>query len=553
MKKISARKISTLKLFENARENRAKIIFLSLISVIVSLLGLARARFYEIIVDSAATFSEGSSKNIIYFSALFAFLVLLGVILSQVYKYIRQRAITDNFNNIGKSVMRALLGAKYGDFAQYHTGDILTRMFSDAKIVSENTTDIIPSLVSLSVTLFGSALYLYFISPPFCLILIFCGALLSLFAVFARKGLKRLHSEMQEAEGSLRSLYQEQLSGMLLLKVFGAEKKALSSIDERRKKYTDKTMKKQIASCVLNFGYSLACNALLLFTFFYAIYGIRRGFLTYGSLTAMLQLAANIQSSVTGLGALAPALYSAVASYERIDKILSLPKEREDKTTLCGVEKIEFKNVSFSYGRNNVIKDANLTIRKGETVAIQGASGIGKSTLLMLVLGIYAPTEGEISISDNEKITSPCRGTRKFFAFTPQGNGLFSGTLRENLLFSADNASETDIQYALKISCADEFISTLPQGLDTYIGENGAGLSEGQQQRLAIARALLSGAEVMLFDEATSALDEETEAKLIKNLGEIRKTSIIITHRKSPLSICSAAYVISENGIERVK
>ena len=190
---------------------------------------------------------------------------------------------------------------------------------------------------------------------------------------------------------------------------------------------------------------------------------------------------------------------------------------------------------------------------KGETVAIQGASGIGKSTLLYLLLGIYKCDSGEITISDGEKTEKAGKGTRRFFAFTPQGNGLFSGTIAENIIFARENVTDEEMNNALKISCADEFISALPDGVDTYLGENGAGLSEGQQQRIAIARALLSGAEVLLLDEATSALDEATEKRFIENLRTVGKTAILITHRKSPLSIASSSYIIKENGIEKVK
>ena len=535
--------------FKNLKGEGGKIFVLSLLSVVVSLLCIARAKCYQVIIDAIGK----AGSPIVLYSCLFALLVVVTVILCQIYRFFRERTVTDMYNRIRRKVMNAALGAEYGVISGFHTGDILNRMFSDAKIVSESTADIIPSLFELSVTLLGSAVFLFFISRPFCLILVVSGILMSLVAVLARKVLKRLHKEVQESDGAVRSLFQEQLSGLLMIKVFGAETRSLSSIDKKQKNYFDKNMKKQIASCVLNFGYTMACNAVLLFTFFYAVYGIKERFLTYGTLTAMMQLANNIQSSVTGLGALLPKIYSAAASGERVNEITDISKEREEKTELNEVSKIDFNNISFSYGRNVVLKNIGFSVSKGETVAIQGASGIGKSTLLYLLLGIYKCDSGEITISDGEKTEKAGKGTRRFFAFTPQGNGLFSGTIAENIIFARENVTDEEMKNALKISCADEFISALPDGVDTYLGENGAGLSEGQQQRIAIARALLSGAEVLLLDEATSALDEATEKRFIENLRTVGKTAILITHRKSPLSIASSSYIIKENGIEKVK
>ena len=535
--------------FKNLKGEGGKIFVLSLLSVVVSLLCIARAKCYQVIIDAIGK----ADSPIVLYSCLFALLVVVTVILCQIYRFFRERTVTDMYNRIRRKVMNAALGAEYGVISGFHTGDILNRMFSDGKIVSESTADIIPSLFELSVTLLGSAVFLFFISRPFCLILVASGILMSLVAVLARKVLKRLHKEVQESDGAVRSLFQEQLSGLLMIKVFGAEARSLSSIDKKQKNYFDKNMKKQIASCVLNFGYTMACNAVLLFTFFYAVYGIKEGFLTYGTLTAMMQLANNIQSSVTGLGALLPKIYSAAASGERVNEITDISKESEEKTELNEVSKIDFNNISFSYGRNDVLKNIGFSVSKGETVAIQGASGIGKSTLLYLLLGIYKCDSGEITISDGEKTEKAGKGTRRFFAFTPQGNGLFSGTIAENIIFARENVTDEEMKNALKISCADEFISALPDGVDTYLGENGAGLSEGQQQRIAIARALLSGAEVLLLDEATSALDEATEKRFIENLRTVGKTAILITHRKSPLSIASSSYIIKENGIEKVK
>lgn len=539
-------------LFRTGCNKKGKIAVLSLISAAVSLLSIVRARFYELIINAVVpgvSFDSGFIAN----AAAFGITVIASVLLYQIFRYISEGVVTDMYNRIRHNVMAHLVKAQYGAIEGFHTGDILTRMFSDAHIVSENTVTILPNLIELVILLIGSAVYLFFISRPFCLILVFFGIIMMLSAMGLRKVLKRLHSRAQAAEGDVRSFYQEQISGMLMIKVFGADKKVLSDADERQLLYRERTMKKQLASCLLNFCYLLGCNGVLVLTFFYAVYGIKEGFLTYGALTAMLQLAGNIQESVAGLGGILPKLYSASASAERICEITALPEEKEASQALNSVKEISFRDVSFSYGEKHVFDKINLNIKSGESVAIQGPSGIGKSTFLLLLLGIYPPSGGKVAISDGVLSENAGVGTRRLFSYTPQGNGLFSGTIAENIAFSKPDASEEEIIRALKAACAYDFVCDLPEGINTRIGEHGTGLSEGQGQRLSIARAILSPSSVLLFDEATSALDEETEGQLIDNIKAMGKTSVFITHRKSPLSICSAAYVVSEDGIKKVK
>lgn len=552
MKFFKSDKSKLLLLFRTVCKEKGKIAVLSVISAAVSLLSVIRARFYELIINSVA---PGVSFDAGFFAtaAAFGVTVIATVLFYQAFRYIGEGTVTDMYNRLRRTVMAHLVRAEYSEINRFHSGDILTRMFSDARLFSENTVTVLPNLIELVILLVGSAFYLFFISRPFCLILVIFGIIMMISAVALRKVLKRLHSRAQAAEGEVRSLYQEQLSGMLMIKVFGAGKKVLADADEKQCAYREKNMKKQLASCFLNFCYLIGCNGVLVLTFFYAVYGIKEGFLTYGALTAMLQLAGNIQESVAGLGGILPKLYSAAASAERICEITALPEEEASGQALAEVKEINFCDVSFSYGEKQVFKNINLNIKSGESVAIQGPSGIGKSTLVLLLLGIYHPSGGEIVLSDGKASINAGVDTRNLFSYTPQGNGLFSGTVAENVAFSKPDASEDEITGALKAACAYDFVCALPYGINTQLGEHGTGLSEGQCQRIAIARAVLSPSSVLLFDEATSALDEETESRLIGNLKAMGKTSVFITHRKSPLSVCSAAYVITEDEIKKVK
>ena len=211
---------------------------------------------------------------------------------------------------------------------------------------------------------------------------------------------------------------------------------------------------------------------------------------------------------------------------------------------------IRFDHVSFTYGRTPVLDDVSLDIRKGDIAAFTGLSGGGKSTMFLLMLGAYRATGGNVFFEYGGERRAPDKGTRQLFAYVPQGNYLFSGTLRENLTFFSDDVTEEAIGEALRAACADGFVAELPQGLDTMLGEKGHGLSEGQMQRVAIARALLSGAPVLLLDEATSALDEETEARLLGHIAGMRnRTCLIVTHRRAALGICNRHFLLKDGRV----
>lgn len=279
--------------------------------------------------------------------------------------------------------------------------------------------------------------------------------------------------------------------------------------------------------------------------------------MTYGTVTAIIQLVNQVQSPFVSLSGIMPKYYTTIASAERIMELDDLPNEKEINKkeidvldTYKNLNSVEFENISFKYDRDIILDNTSLSIKKGDFVAIMGISGIGKSTLLKLLLGVFNLNFGKIYLDTNNGKIPIDKNTRRLFSYVPQGNMLISGTIKDNITFINPDASDAEIEEAIRISCAKQFIDELPLGLETVIGEKGLGLSEGQVQRLAIARSLLADSPILLLDEATSALDEKTEKEFLTNLKALDNvTCIIVSHKKAALDICNKTIQIKNGKI----
>ena len=345
------------------------------------------------------------------------------------------------------------------------------------------------------------------------------------------------------------------LQNLLVVKSFASENKILNEADELQETNFKAKMKRRFMHVASSGAVSSVFNLGYVFALTFGAFRLVGGTISYGTVTAMLQLVNQVQIPLANLSSTFPKYFSMIASAERLMEICNLPDEAECNGEDINVEEayealkaINFDNITFKYDRDLILDKTSLSIKKGDFVAIMGISGIGKSTLLKLLLGVFSVQDGSISLKLSNRDIPVDKHTRRLFAYVPQGNMLLSGTIRENLTFINESATNEQIEQAINVSCAKEFIDELPQGLETVIGEKGMGLSEGQLQRLAIARSLLSGSPVLLLDEATSALDEATEKKLLTNLKCLKNvTCIIVSHKKAALEICNK-YVRIENG-----
>lgn len=535
---------------KNIRQERLKLALLIAGNALFALCGVLTALFSKNIIDAAQNRDRG---GLIRFGGVLLGLIFIQTALKMLCRSLEVRIQSGVEIRLRGRLFSQILKKDYRTVTACHSGELMTKLTSDVSVVAGGVTSILPSAAAMATRLTAAFAVLLTLDRSFTLILAAAGLLLFLFTRIFRGMMKRLHKRVQETDGRVRAFMQETIENLLVVKVFGVDGKLERASDSLQKDYYDAVLTRNRWSVFANIGFSMAFSFGYLFAILWSGFRLCAGTISFGTLTAVIQLVNQVQVPFTGLSGLMPLYYSVLASAERLIEIENMPESRtlnppdlDIKALGEDFSSIRFSDVSFDYGRETVLKDVSFEIKKNDFVLISGISGIGKTTLLELMVGVLTPEEGEIRLRFGEKTCAVDRYTRPLFAYVPQGNMLMSGTIRDNIRLVVEAASDDEIMEAARLSCADGFIRELPEGLDTVLTESGGGLSEGQLQRLAVARAVLSGAQVLLLDEATSALDERTEAQLLKNIRGLKdKTCIIISHKRAARSICSRELKIS--------
>jgi len=545
-------KLSPIKwLLQTSKPERVKLIVLIVANAVFSVLSILFALAMKEVVDGAV---DGNKSKLIAAAIAIGSIVLLQFAFRCIINGLTEHVRGKLEMRYKARVFSKILQKKHDKINVYHSGELMNRLTSDVSVVSDGITSIVPTIVASIARLTCAIVVLVVLDWIFAVAFVIAGAMVFFVLALIRGKLKNLHKKSQESEGKVRSYMQECIENLLAVKVFAVNDKIEEQSDNLQKDNFRIKMKRKNYAVLGNASYNLIFSAGYIFALIYGGFRLLNDANFYGSLTAILQLVNNVQVPFMSLSNIFPKYYSMVASAERLIEIELIEQEpvgeMKDRNALYSQMKgIAVEDLCFTYDRDRVLKNANLYINKGDFVVISGTSGIGKSTLIKLMLGVYPLENGNLYIDGETKIPLDC-STRTLFSYVPQGNMVFSGTLRENVTFINREATEEQINDALRISRADKFINELPEGLNTYVGENGVGLSEGQVQRIAIARALLTGAPVLLLDEATSALDEETEREVLNNLSGIKDiTLIIISHKKSAFSICNRRIRIKDKRI----
>lgn len=431
---------------------------------------------------------------------------------------------------------------RYSQISRYHSGDILNRLTSDVDVVVSSSVSIIPSVVSTVAKITAGIGAMIFMNPIIAAVILVLGITVPAIGRAINKKYKYMHKECQRTEGKTRSFMQECFENIVVIKSFASEKPFVKRLTV--------FMEDNFRLKIKRTGISVLAS-ICLYTFFTAGYyavllwgagGLAAGTLTYGTLMLFLQLISQLRAPLQNVSGILPQYYSALASAERLielekpeDEKPSLEKESADRLK-DNFESLEINGLCFGYGRETVIENCSFKIEKNKITAVTGESGSGKSTLFKLILGLYSPTAGSITVNGKIPVDASVRG---LFAYVPQGNMVLSGTVRDNITLCNPDVDEERLINAAKAAEIYDYISSLPDGFDTVLSERGAGLSEGQIQRISIARALLTEAPVLLLDEATSALDETTETRVLENIKAMSaKTVVFITHRNTSLKVC---------------
>lgn len=480
------------------------------------------------------------------------------VLCSAANRYLGPRLTDDLDRAWKKDLLHKLLRGEYASVSKYHSGELINRLNNDVRILHEGLVTAIPNLVAMIVRLAAAMVTLYAMDPAFTGILVLVGALAILVTGVVRRGLKKLHRKASEAEGRVLSFLQESMEKLMVVQAMDLSEQVEKQADALLKERHLIRRRRRRLSLISSTGVAVLFYTCGFVTLVWCAYGLFNGTMNFGTLTAITQLVNQVQSPFANLSGFLPRFTAMMVAAERIRELEQLPAQEEaaiEDVQACyeSMTGLEVKNLSFAYEEDSILEDVSFTLPKGVFAAITGPSGIGKSTLLKLMLGVYVPQRGGVYANTAQDSRRLGRGTRGLFAYVPQGNFLFSGTIRENLLMIKEDASEEELKEAIYVSAMDKFMDQLPDGLDTVIGEHGEGLSEGQAQRVSIARAVLSGAPVLLLDEATSALDGETETQVLQRICAMqRRTCIAVTHRPAALEQADYQLCVDNKNIEVV-
>lgn len=546
LRKESDRK-TLLWIYGKTKKRLWYIAVLAVANIVIAALATVFALQCRSVIDSAVA---GNFQGLVYSGIILGVISLvqysLKILIDSVYEVVSARVSMD----LRQDIIGNLMKKDFSQTSKYHSGEMLNRIFSDVTVVTDGVVGILPSLLNMVTRLVCAAAVLIILDVTFALVFLVSGILLFIVTRMFRGKLKSLHKEVQQKEGKMRSYMQETVENILLIKLFGVRKKSEKRTAELQQEHFKARMKRRSFTIGANAGIGLVFRIGYLYALIRGAFAIMDRTMSYGTLSAILQLVGQLQAPFANLSGFLPRMYSAIASAERIIEIENLPEEKEPEKKLSykDFDRLEIKNLSFSYGENHVLNDVSFTLNKKDFLSLTGISGGGKTTLFNLIMGAYKTDKDEIIFYDTKGNSYTPAEARGIIGYVPQGNSLFSGTVFENIGFMKENPTMEEIENAAKIACAHEFIRDFPMGYDTMLGENGFGISQGQAQRIAVARAVLSGTGVLLLDEATSALDEMTQVRMLENLSKLRdKTVIIVTHRKAALAICNR-HLNMENG-----
>lgn len=528
-------------------------ILLGILGVVAGLVGglLSKSLINAVVSKTAAVMLQTG----VLYVCMMLFQILLNAVSSRLSTKIRLRVN----NEIRASVFDRIMKADWESLSMFHSGDLLNRMESDAGTVAQSVLGFLPSLITKLCQFFGALGVILYYDPMMAVLALCSAPVMLLLSRFLMRRMRAYNKRTREKASDLTAFSEEALSNIQPIKSFGLGDRFSEKLRDAQNSLTTVSLDYDKFSILTSSVMSLAGLFVSLLCLGFGIWRLWSGAIDFGTMVLFIQLSGILSGAFSSLVGLVPGGISATTSAGRLLALTDIPLEEDTQTDearqfLCRAEEgvgVQLSDLRFCYRRHgDVFSGANITARPGEIVALVGPSGEGKTTLLRILLGLVSKTEGTAGLfrpeaPDDRIAVSPA--TRKLFAYVPQGNTLLSGTIAENLRLVRPDATDEELLAVLHTACADRFIERLPNGINTPVGEHGGGFSEGQAQRISIARALLCGAPILLLDEATSALDVATERSVLRSVMAERqkRTCIVTTHRPSVLELCDRVYRIA--------
>lgn len=477
---------------------------------------------------------------------------------------ISARIRVDVEHEIRRDVYEKVMNADWETICRYHSGDILNRVDNDVASITANVLGWVPDFVTRAVQFVGALAVILYYDPTLALLSLISAPITLLVSKRVARTLRAHSKSMRQASSKVMAFTEESLQNLQDIKSFGLTEAYAQRLDRVQDALRQEKLEYNRFQVRTNTTLSLVGTVVTVVCFCWGVYRLWSGHITYGTMTLFLQLSGTLSNAFSSLVHLVPGIIGATTAAGRIMAITGIPSEDrswDEAVKAFGVQAqqtgvaVEARNLSYSYADSDkVLSNISFRAEPGQITALMGPSGEGKTTILRLILGIVHPTDGHLVVQGGAREMEVCASTRRLFAYVPQRSSFFSGTLAENLRLLKPEATDEEIWEALRLACADRFVKKLPLGLESPVQEQGGGFSQGQIQRLMLARALLSEAPVLLLDEATSALDMDTEREVLQKLSsdQRQRTCIVTTHRVGVLNICHQVYRVSGGGIEHM-
>ncbi len=543
---------------------RLEIVIYTIIGVVGIAMGLGASVASKFLIDAVITHNN---ETIVSAAALVVGLGVFQIVINAVSSFISSRVGTRVSNEIRSGIYSSMATARWEDINIYHSGDLINRLEGDVSSVSGNVISFLPGLFTKLMQFFGCLAIVLYYDATMALLALMSAPVLFFSSRFMTKMMRKYNLESREMNGKILSFSEESVQNLQTIKAFGLTKSYSEKFGSLLKSYRHMRLAHDKFTILTTLCLS-AIGLLVSYSCYgWGVYRLWEGAITYGTMTLFLQLSGGLTSSFSSIVSMVPGVISVATAAGRVKEITELPKEsledeeKAEEMLIKAREKgvsLVAENVSYAYTDSDktVLNNIGFCAFPGETIAFVGPSGEGKTTILRLILGLVNQSGGSLKlrVQEGEELNISA-STRHFCSYVPQENAVFSGTVAENLRIVNPDATDEELKSALDIADALDFIEKLPKGLETVVGERGVNFSEGQVQRLSIARAVLCNAPLLIMDEATSALDKDTEERVLKKLmnSNPKRTCVITTHRPSMLKYCHRIYELQEDGTLKMK